>query len=402
MRPLIIAQEVRKIHAFGFFWMFLPIIPMLVPFQLSLGLNMQQIFWVQVCFGVVCAAFEVPSGYLCDLWGRKNTLLVGALLWALGFAYLTQVHDFVGMLIYEAILGVAVSLVSGADIAMLYDWLAQDNSPRETTTQALARHQMAQVLAEAVAGALAGALVLLSYQHVVAAQALAGVFPLGMALFLREPPYSKLARHSHWQNLRSIWHHVFGQDRLLRLIFLNQVLWSLATFVMVWLQPKLWTEEGVPLAVFGLLWALSNLVVGLTGQQAARLEKRWGSAHLLVCLALLPIVGYVLVALSHGWRLVVFALVFPVSRGLTQIILKDAINWRTPGAMRATVLSLNSLFFRLGFALLGPLTGWMSDVWGTRSALWLLAGFFALGFVALLLPLLHEIKRVAPRAENPS
>lgn len=390
-------REIRKIHAFGFCWMFLPIIPVLVPYQLSLGMNMQQVFFVQVFFGLVCAAFEVPSGYLCDLWGRKGTLLAGSLLWAIGFGYLHFVNDFTGMLIYEGILGVAVSLVSGADVAMLYDWLKLESEERELSTRTLANHQLAQVGSEALAGVLCGLLVLLSYKAVTLAQAIAGFLPLAMALFLREPAYEKLDRHSHWQNFQYVWRHIFHEDRLLRLIFINQIVWSLSTFVMVWLNQKVWEDQGIPLTLFGLLWALTNLAVGLSGQQAARLEKRYGSGAMLVALALLPILGYASIALAGGWIVVALGLLFPLSRGINQIILKDAINWRTPGSIRATVLSLSNLMFRLGFAMLGPLTGWLTDGFGYRASLSVMALVFGLSFVFFMLPLLREVKLISRR-----
>lgn len=389
-------KELRKLSLFGFFWMFLPIIPILVPYQLSLGLNMQQVFFVQVFFGLVCAAFEVPSGYLSDLWGRKGTLLAGSLLWALGFAYLYFVKDFTGMLIYEGILGVAVSLVSGTDMALLYDWLKQEESEREASTRALANYQMSQVLSEALAGMVCGLLVLLSYQHVLLAQLIAGCLPVFMVLFLKEPPYEKLNKHEHWKNIQLVWNHVFQQDPLLRLIFLNQILWSLSTFVMVWLNQKIWQMQGIPLGIFGLLWALSNLVVGFAGRQVHPLEKRYGSARLLIAMSVMPIAGYVLLALSAGWWVVLMGLLFPLSRGITQILLKDAINWRTPSAIRATVLSLNSLLFRVGFALLGPLTGWTTDHWGLAPTLALLALIFSLGWLLCMSPLLKAVKEMPP------
>ncbi|MEZ0369170.1 MAG: MFS transporter [Candidatus Sericytochromatia bacterium] len=393
-----IRREIRKLYAFGFFWMFLPIIPVLVAYQLQLGLSMQQVFLVQVFFGLVCAAFEVPSGYVCDLFGRKGTLIGGAVLWGIGFSLLYFVKDFTGMLIYEGILGVSVSLVSGADVSMLYDWLKLEEGPgageRESATKVLANYQMFQVGSEAIAGALCGLLVSLSYQHVLFGQLLTGWLPLVAVLFLREPPYDKLSRHSHLDNFRIVWKHVFVEDKLLKLIVLNQIVWSLATFVAVWIYQKLWQGAGIPLVVFGLLWAGYNLVVGITGQQVQRLEKRYGSAVLLVILAVLPILGYAGLALASGWAIVAVGLLFQFSRGITQIILKDAINWRTPGSIRATVLSLMSLLFRVGFAILGPLTGWAIDHLGLSQTLWLLAAVFGLAYALVMLPLLKEVRLI--------
>lgn len=397
-----IGLEIRKLYAFGFFWTFMPIIPVLVAYQLKLGLSMQQIFLVQVFFGLVCAAFEIPSGYICDLFGRKGTLIAGCLLWGIGFSQLYFVRDFGGMLLYEGILGVAISLVSGADVAMIYDWLKlADGGEREASTRVLANYQLFQVGSEALAGALCGLLVALSYSHVLIGQMIAGWLPLIAVMFLREPPYDKLSTHSHRENFRLVWRHIFVEDRLLRLIFLNQVVWSLATFVAVWIYQKLWQEAGIPLASFGLLWAGYNLVVGLTGQQVQRLEKRFGSAALLIVLALLPIAGYAGLAVASGWLLIAVGLLFQFSRGITQIILRDAINWRTPGAIRATVLSLQSLLFRVGFAVIGPVMGWSIDHLGTRASLNGLAGLFALAFVLVMLPLLKQV-RLLGRPESPS
>lgn len=393
-----IGLEIRKLYAFGFFWTFMPIIPVLVAYQLKLGLSMQQIFLVQVFFGLVCAAVEVPSGYICDLFGRKRTLVAGAVLWGIGFSQLYFVKDFGGMLLYEGILGVAVSLVSGSDVAMIYDWLKLEAGPdggnREASTRVLANYQLFQVGSEALAGALCGLLVALSYSHVLLGQMIAGWLPLVAVMFLREPPYDKLSTHSHRENFRIVWRHIFVEDRLLRLIFLNQVVWSLATFVAVWIYQKLWQEAGIPLASFGLLWAGYNLVVGLTGQQVQKLEKRFGSAALLIVLALLPIAGYAGLALASGWLIVAVGLLFQFSRGITQIILRDAINWRTPGAIRATVLSLQSLLFRVGFAVIGPVMGWSIDHLGTGASLNGLAGLFALAFVLVMLPLLRQVKLI--------
>lgn len=397
-----IRREIRKLYAFGFFWMFLPIIPVLVAYQLQFGLTMQQVFLVQVFFGLVCAAFEVPSGYICDLFGRKGTLVAGSVLWGIGFSSLYFVNDFTGMLIYEAILGLAVSLVSGADVAMLYDWLkleGEGETDRGAATTVLANYQMFHVGSEAIAGALCGLLVLFSYRHVLIGQLITGWLPLLGALLLREPPYEKLDRHSHRENMKVVWRHIFVEDRLLKLIFLNQIVWSLATFVAVWIYQKLWQDAGIPLAMFGLLWAGYNLVVGLTGKQVQRLEAKYGSAALLVALSLLSICGYAGLALASGWAIVAVGLLFQLSRGVTQIILKDAINWRTPGSIRATVLSLLSLLFRVSFAILGPIAGWSIDHLGLQETLWMLAGIFGLAYVCLMLPLLREVRLIRPATQ---
>ena len=70
-------SNINRTLAFGFFQVFLVIMPVIVPFFESRGLSMQQIFLLQAVFAVVVLVMEIPSGYAADLLGRRVTLLVG-------------------------------------------------------------------------------------------------------------------------------------------------------------------------------------------------------------------------------------------------------------------------------------------------------------------------------------
>ncbi len=109
----------KKIYIFSFFWMFLVIMPVIVPFFLNLGLSMRQVFQLQAIFGIAVVALEVPSGYLCDLFGRKKALIFGSFISGLGFSYLVFVETFWQLVIFEVVIALALSFVSGADVSLL-------------------------------------------------------------------------------------------------------------------------------------------------------------------------------------------------------------------------------------------------------------------------------------------
>ena len=104
----------------GFFHSFMVVIPVFVPLLQGYGLSMSQVLQTQAMFALVSAVCEVPSGYIADIWGRRNAVLVGSALNGLGFFSLLWADTFVDFLIYEMILGVGFSLISGADLALLY------------------------------------------------------------------------------------------------------------------------------------------------------------------------------------------------------------------------------------------------------------------------------------------
>lgn len=61
------------------------VMPVIVLFYEENGLGLKDIFLLKSVYSVAVVAFEIPAGYLADVWGRKNTLLVGCSLAFGGF-----------------------------------------------------------------------------------------------------------------------------------------------------------------------------------------------------------------------------------------------------------------------------------------------------------------------------
>ncbi len=305
------------------------------------------------------------------------------------------VQDFHELILYELVLGVGASLVSGADISILYD--SVDKTYRRQSTQSLANMQLCSGSGESIAAILGGLLVTFSFHHALIANAVAAWIPVFVALALVEPTYQKMSNVSHLKNLQQVMRHLFlNPDRMVLLIFLNLVIWGLSTFIAVWIFQKYWEENGIPLIYFGVLWALYNISVGLVGKQVHRLEHKWGPIPLLIFLGLAPITGYLGMALTTGYIGVALGILFYFSRGVNHVLLKDALNWRTPSSFRATANSIQSFFFRLGFALVGPGVGLLIDSHGIRFTLLTLGSVFAILYLVALTPLISLIRKTAP------
>jgi MFS family permease len=88
---------------------------------------------------------------------------------------------------------------------------------------------------------------------------------------------------------------------------------------------------------------------------------------------------------------------FFVARGVGVVVLRDALNRRVPGHFRGTANSLASFGFRGAFALTGPVVGYVLELWGMSTTLWLLAAASLAIFAGLLLPLM-----AAARAQRAS
>jgi len=251
---------------------------------------------------------------------------------------------------------------------------------------------------EMAAALIGGAIALASLQDVAVTNAAAGWLPFLVALTLVEAPRSTLARGQHLENVRTIFREIFRESRLLRLIMLDLITYGLATLLAVWAFQGIWQATGVPLVLFGVLWAAYNLVVAVVGRVAHRIEERLGAARTVRLVGLLPVVGYLgmgLCALQVGPVTaavgVLFGFCFQVGRGLTQVVIKDGLNTRVRTELRATANSISSLGVRLAFAVLGPTLGWLIDGRGYPTALIVFAGLFLLLHVTLNLALAREL-----------
>ncbi len=395
-------KNIKRTLAFGFFQVFLVIMPVAVPFFESRGLSMQQIFLLQALFGVVVLVMEVPSGYAADLLGRRLTLIVGSVFIGLGHAMLLFADGFGGLALFELGLGIGTSLVSGADLAILYDSEAALGHNAGRRQELVGRLFTMHTASEAVAAVLCSVLLLWSLQAAVYVQVVLGWLPLLIALTLIEPPGERLDGSNHGANMRMIVGHLLKSSAVLRLTLLALSIWGLTTFYAVWLLQKLWQQQGVELSQFGYLWAIYMLVSAAAGRLALKIEDRLGTTTLLAFVGSLPVLGYLGLALSGVVGGFVAALTFFIARGLGLVVLRDAFNKRLPGMYRATANSLASFVFRAAFAVTGPFVGWTLDLWGMDVTLALLAVVSLVIFASVLLPLALAVRTAAAAAVEPA
>ena len=389
---LLLKANVNKTLLLGFCGVFLVIMPILVPFFEARGLDMQDVFLLQAIFAAVVLVMEIPSGYLADVLGRKCTLVVGALFLGIGHSLLLVADDFFSLMLFEIGLGLGVSLISGSDLALLYDTeLALGRSP-QTQRKVVGRLYTVHTVAEALASVLCSVLLLYwSYDAAIYVQVAVGWMPFLVSLTLYEPSGERLAGESHLQNFGLILKRLLFRESMLRYVFLSLCIWSLTTFYAVWLLQRLWLDQGLHVQNFGYLWGILTLAAAVSGRCAHIVEDRIGSVALLVLVGLLPVFGYAgLAGFSVAGGLVA-ALMFFVARGFGLVVLREALNRRIESRYRATANSLASFGFRGSFVISAPFVGYSLDLWGLQNTLWMLAFASLVIFAVLILPLIFAV-----------
>lgn len=87
----------------------------------SLGFSLATALSLESFYYIAKAGFEVPCGVLADGVGRKLTLVVGSLVAACCYLGLGLCNQYWQMMLFEAGLGLSMSMASGTDSALVYD-----------------------------------------------------------------------------------------------------------------------------------------------------------------------------------------------------------------------------------------------------------------------------------------
>jgi len=140
------------------------------------------------------------------------------------------------------------------------------------------------------------------------------------------------------------------------------------------------------------------MAVAVANRFGYTIERRFGAPTALMIIGLLPIIGHLGLAWFSGWFGIAMGMLIFAGRGLTQVILVNALNRRVPSDFRATANSFTSFLFRLSFIISGPVVGYLTETQGLTVTLNVLAAGFAVVFITIMLPLIQQVRSIQQRA----
>ncbi len=360
----------------------------LVPFFLEKGLSQAEIFALQSIFSVAYLLWEIPSGFLADKFGRALSIKLSAPLAAVSMvAYGFSDHMW-QFILCELCLAIANGLISGADVALLYDSLKADGKEQDFTKW---KRRMDALGFASVAVAVPIAILLVSRVGVAATLVADGMLTFVGLLFvlrLHEPPVHSIELEQVEESAFKAAVKLLRNARARWLMILSAAL-SASTYFAFWLSAPYYESIGLPLASFSVVFAVRSLWKAWLAHHFSAdrhgLKAMWSYIGLVA-------VAYVAMASAQPW-LFWAILGFDVVQALhSQPILKK-LNEFMVAEYRATLNSLSSLVNRVVFAVFGPLLGFVVDSQGLRVGLLSVAcvGAFAAALALVRLKKLHAL-----------
>lgn len=352
--------------------------PVFSIFFLDLGITLETFAYLNLIWALTIVAFEVPSGALADVVGRKKFILFGSVLYVFEMLLLLIAPVLTGAWLMIALVtnrifsGLAEATISGADEALAYESLVEIDCA----------HQWPRVLEGLqkwtsggffVALILGGALYdatfinnLLSWSGFVFEQSLTMRFPIFAGLLcsllalacawgMREPqrrdeadPVPSLT--TAWAGFRQAFRW-FVNTRVAFVIILSAVAVDNIIRIHLTTYSNYLTAIGYTPASFGVISASLSVVTVLMAWWPRRLVHQQSAARNFMLVHLLTLAGLCGIALLLPFWGVVFLVFIRLAMANLYFFLSHYINLLADSTVRATILSLRSVLMNFGYAI---------------------------------------------------
>ena len=364
----------------GVLWFMLSM-PIIILFFKENGLSLTEIMALQGAYSLTVALFEVPSGYLADLFGRKACIVFSTIFSFVGFLFFCFFSGFYYFLIAQILVGFAGSLISGSDSALIYDTLLQTNN-KDDYAKIEGRNYAIGNFSEATAGIFGGFLAVSSIYLPVYVQTAFIFLSIPIAFTLVEPEIKNIT--SSKNSLQSIFILVKStllESSKLRWLIVYSSAMGVATLSMAWFSQPFFIAIDLPLVLFGIFWALLNFSSGISSYNSHYFSNKFNYKNLIYFSVIMSLSFFLLgfSIISYG---LFFIFIIYFLRGIVTPILRNEINKITSSNIRATVLSVRSFIIRVSFAILAPVLGFIAEHNSLSITFYFLA--FVVGFSTLL------------------
>ena len=317
---------------------------------------------------IATSIFEVPTGTLSDMAGRKLTLLLGQLASVFSIALYALGQGF-GVLAAGAVLeGLAFALFSGNNDALLYDTLKGEGAQEHFALWQGRVGSMFQ-FALAVSAAVASlALIWLPLRTMFVLSLVPQLVGLGFAVFFIEPPRGERTIPTNiFSHLREALAG-FARDVRLRDLSLASMLGFGIGEAQHMFYPAFFALFWPPWAL-GIAGMLTHAFAAAGFRGAGRIIARFREFSVLVwCNALSIVLGTVALGIPSVASPAISTLSsFPY--GPSVVAQNSLMQKAFSDAQRATMASLISLGGNILFAIAVFALGWLADRVGARTAL---------------------------------
>lgn len=346
------------------------------------GLNLIEIGLLESIFHGTSLVFEVPTGAIADLMGRKKTLILGRICSTLSALLMIISNSFWGFAFSFVISALSYNLNSGSEEALVYDSLKALNREEEYTRINGTMNfliEISQALAVFLGGMLSEISFTLSYSLAVVLSL--GAFSVSFCFYEVDLGEKKHEAVNFFSHFKQCFETIKSNRKLVLIMLFFSLLFTIGTTTHFFTQQYFYSF-GFSKAQIAIIFVINGLICALGAKIAYWIESKLGRKGVILLLPIMNTLSLVGLALTGKYVSIVFFFMFSFIIAMYYPISSNYINELIPSDQRATLISVQSMCFSVMMLIFFPLVGFIGD------KMTLSFGFLLGSLVILLLTLL--------------
>ena len=345
------------------------------------GFSILEIGILESIFHIVSSCFEIPSGVVADVFGRKRTMVLARVVSLISSLLMILSFNFWTVAFAIGFSAISYNLESGTREALAYESLKSVGQEKQYN-DFVSKEMMLYRITTSTATLCAGIALGLGYRKAYAVDMVFNLIALGIACSLKEvfmgtPQEVFESEETYWKNATCVhsngsdkmdvirdrfknvvsesWYFMVSNRKARKIMIVNALIGAVSTLVLFFLQAKLPLVGlnnvllGPALFVMGLGAALGAKVVGYF--------PTWKYKKYVILSGIGVLFAFAMTFTENPFVMILggfagsFADDFLEVR--TDVILNDMI----PSEQRATLISVNSFTFSLTMIVLATFMG---------------------------------------------
>ncbi len=336
-----------------------------------------------IAWSIGTLLFDIPSSYLADKWGRKNTIFLGVIVNVLANGYLFFARGFWPFFIDTFILAISYSFFYGVEDAFLYDnarEMKQEGQVLKTAGKYSIASRLSKILTPFVGVLIAKNLTSLQFDILVLINFISSCFAVWFAANLTEPKrfISKLASKLNifTEGLKTFWN-----TESLRIFALNKTMIFIAGFIFWRYYQDALLNMGFSVLLLGFLYPVFNAILIGTFVLAPKITEKISYPFIFGSVVWATLAASILYVITDN-KLVIYisAIVLLTVSAIRDPFFFQQIHWRIKSYNRATVSSILGIFKVVSDIPLLLLSGYIASFGGK----WIMVLPIALSLIVLL------------------
>jgi MFS family permease len=338
--------------------------------------------------------FEIPTGAIADLFGKRNTLIIAFFFLTIGNICLGFSLNINMLIMSVFISAVGMSLYSGTLEALVYDSLKQLKS-EDQYGHVIANINTIAWLTPSICGAMGGFIYLISNRSPFILTGLFCMFGSAISFILSEPKIDteKFSFLNFIKQNQNGFTQLFTNKDIRKQTLLLLSIGVIVTICDEMLNSFLSVEFGFKSQFNGIFWGVVFAVTSLLTQLTPLIYSKLGKTKALVLSG--GIIGISMIVSPFGGLIIggvslfLRSVFFSIFVGLTSIV----INEHTESKYRVTTISTFNMIKNIPYVMSAFFFGRLSDLISAKTST------FYLGLILLILIVLQGLQKIKDRVK---